>query len=93
MEHLDLRVMDQALAWSGQGQDLWLCTVMSTFGSSPREPGSWLVASAEGEYVGSLSGGCVEEDFIARLRDGEFQNRVSRILYGAGEGADNPQVR
>lgn len=93
MEHLDLRVMDQALTWSGEGRDLWLCTVMSTFGSSPREPGSWLVASVDGEHVGSLSGGCVEDDFIARLRDGEFQSRVSRVLYGTGEEADNPQVR
>lgn len=86
MQHLDLTVIRQALAWAQEGQTLWLCTVLSTFGSSPREPGAWLVALRDGRHVGSLSGGCVEEDFLARLAAGAFQSPVQRVRYGDANG-------
>lgn len=92
MEHLDLQVIKQAISWTNERQPIWLCTVLSSFGSSPREAGSWLVADAQGRHVGSLSGGCVEEDFLTRLREGMFQERVSRIRYGAPDGPSSPQV-
>lgn len=72
MQHIDLQVIEHALAWSLAGEVVWLCTVLGTFGSSPREPGSMLVARRDGGHIGSLSGGCVEEDFIERLQAGEF---------------------
>ncbi|WP_339806023.1 XdhC family protein [uncultured Marinobacter sp.] len=93
MQQLDLQVIEQALKWSDEGQDVWLCTVLATFGSSPREPGSWLVATADGRHAGSLSGGCVEEDFLARLRDGVFSEPVSQLRYGEPDGPDGPRVR
>lgn len=93
MKHLDLQVIEQALTWIAEGQQIWLCTVLSSFGSSPREPGSWLVANSLGDHMGSLSGGCVEEDFLDRLNEGEFQTRISRIRYGATEGISSPKVR
>ena len=71
MQNLDYRVIQQAIDWLEQGQTIWLCTVLSTFGSSPREPGAMMVAKADGAHVGSLSGGCVEEDFLDRLVQGE----------------------
>ncbi|MHB0776171.1 XdhC family protein [Halomonas sp. WWR20] len=92
MQHLDLQVMERALAWANAGEDIWLCTVLDTFGSSPRAPGSLLVARADGRHAGSLSGGCVEEDFLARLRDGAFSASVSVIRYGDST-AESPQVR
>ncbi|WP_458525855.1 XdhC family protein [Onishia taeanensis] len=96
MQHLDLTVIRQALAWAREGETLWLCTVLSTFGSSPREPGAWLVARRDGRHVGSLSGGCVEEDFLERLAGGAFEAPVQRVRYGdaAGEegGLDGPRV-
>ena len=76
MQHLDLEVIHQAIDWLAPADGepsagpIWLCTVLATFGSSPREPGTWLVARADGQHRGSLSGGCVEEDFLARLADG-----------------------
>ncbi|WP_148254762.1 XdhC family protein [Aidingimonas lacisalsi] len=84
MQHLDLQVIEQALAWARDGETVWLCTVLSTFGSSPREPGSLLVAHRDGRHVGSLSGGCVEEDFLDRLRQGEFEAAVTTLRYGDG---------
>ncbi|PCF95446.1 XdhC family protein [Vreelandella nigrificans] len=87
MHHLDLQVIERALKWANQGVTVWLCTVLKTFGSSPREPGAMLVTCQTGEYVGSLSGGCVEENFIVRLQNGAFDEPVQRVRYG---GEDSP---
>jgi len=84
MQHLDLQVVRQALQWSGQGQRVWLCTVLFTYGSAPRAPGSLLAVNARGQWVGSLSGGCVEEDFLARVGEGEFTGPVAVVRYGDG---------
>lgn len=91
MHHLDLQVVESALRWANAGEPVWLCSVLATFGSSPREPGSLLVARAGGEHVGSLSGGCIEEDFLERLQDGAFDDPVTVVRYGDG-GIDHPQV-
>jgi len=97
MQHLDVQVVEQALAWLNAGDTVWFCTVLATFGSSPREPGSIMVARADGDYLGSLSGGCVEEDFLERVRRGEFRRRVTIERYGAGDqqttGDFRPQVQ
>lgn len=92
MQPLDSKVVDQALQWCDEGHDFWFCTVVSTFGSSPRAPGSWLIARQDGAHCGSLSGGCVEEDFLARLQDNTFKGRINRIRYGAPDGPDNARV-
>ncbi|WP_442488902.1 XdhC family protein [Halomonas litopenaei] len=90
MQHLDLTVVRRALTWLRDGRTLWLATVLSTYGSSPREPGAWLAATRDGEHVGSLSGGCVEEDFLERLGQGDFDTPVRRVRYGAGDDVDYP---
>jgi len=86
MQPLDLQVIQQAQEWLEDGRDIWFCTVTATFGSSPRMPGSLLVTLATGEYCGSLSGGCVEEDFLARVCAGEFNQPYTLLHYG---GEDN----
>ncbi|ERK12014.1 Xanthine and CO dehydrogenases maturation factor, XdhC/CoxF family [Serratia fonticola AU-P3(3)] len=83
MQHLDITVVSQAINWLEQ-QPVWLCTVLNTYGSSPRSPGALMVATRDGHYCGSLSGGCVEEDFLRRLAEGEYQAASQVIRYGAG---------
>ncbi|MBB3139819.1 XdhC family protein [Halomonas organivorans] len=85
MRALDKEVVEAARRWHAAGHDLWWCTVLSTFGSAPREPGALLVARADGRHVGSLSGGCVEEDFLARLQAGDFRARAQVVTYGNGD--------
>ncbi|MCX2523014.1 XdhC family protein [Larsenimonas rhizosphaerae] len=85
MHHMDVQVLEKALEWAREGETLWFCTVLSTWGSSPRPPGSLLVACARGEYVGSLSGGCVEEAFITALVDGLLDKPVQCVDYGASQ--------
>lgn len=84
MQHLDLQVVRQALKWSVAGQRVWLCTVLFTYGSAPRAPGSLLAVNDSGQWVGSLSGGCVEDDFLERVAEGEFAEPVVVVRYGDG---------
>jgi xanthine dehydrogenase accessory factor len=53
-------ILDQIVKWWDAGETFGLATVVRTFSSAPREPGAALAVSAEGEVVGSVSGGCVE---------------------------------
>jgi len=53
-------ILDQIAKWWDAGETFGLGTVVRTFRSAPREPGAAMAVSADGEVVGSVSGGCVE---------------------------------
>ena len=72
MQAVDLEVLKAVQRWLHSGQSGWLCTVVQTFGSSPRPVGSLLACHADGTVVGSLSGGCVEDDLLDKLRAGQL---------------------
>ena len=72
MNSTDQSILSCLLASLTQGEQPWLVTVIATVGSSPRPVGSLVAFRADGSQVGSVSGGCVEEDLIARLLAGEF---------------------
>lgn len=68
MNSADREVLTAAAGWLESGHDVYLATVVRTWGSSPRPPGSLLaVRAADGAFAGSVSGGCVEDDLAARL--------------------------
>lgn len=56
-------------------QPVWLCTILKTWGSSPRPIGSMMACTLDGEIAGSISGGCIEEDFLEQLRDGSLKKQ------------------
>ncbi|TPV60950.1 XdhC family protein [Aestuariibacter sp. GS-14] len=85
MQPLDVKVVEQVLSWLKSGKPVWFCTVLSTWGSSPREPGSLFAACNPAEWVGSLSGGCVEDDFLNQLGSAESLKPVAIQRYGDGE--------
>lgn len=90
MENADLQVLAQLSKWIAAGQRAWLCTVISTWGSSPRPVGSLLCCNESGEFTGSLSGGCIEEDLLERLSKGTLATDGPHLhIYGeTAEEAD-----
>jgi xanthine dehydrogenase accessory factor len=82
MDSLDLQVLGQARDWRREGHAVWLVTVLETWGSAPRPPGALLAMRDDGLVVGSVSGGCVEDDLIDRVRKGERVATPSLIAYG-----------
>ncbi len=82
MDSLDLQVLAQAREWFAAGRKVWLVTVLETWGSAPRPPGALLCLRDDGLVAGSVSGGCVEDDLIERLRHGERVGKPSVITYG-----------
>ena len=86
MENADTEVLKQLTRWVEAGQMAWLCTVVKTWGSSPRPIGSLLCCNDKGHVVGSLSGGCIEEDLLERLKDGKLATEKPELtIYGATE--------
>ncbi|MBI2771824.1 MAG: XdhC family protein [Burkholderiales bacterium] len=89
MESLDLRVLGDALAWRRAGHAVTLVTVVETWGSAPRPPGALLAVRDDGVVSGSVSGGCVEDDLIARIKAGEYEQmgsgKPSMIAYGVSK--------
>lgn len=82
MDSLDLQVLRQARDWFAEGRGVWLVTVVETWGSAPRPPGALMALRDDGLVVGSVSGGCVEDDLISRVRDGERVQRPALVTYG-----------
>jgi xanthine dehydrogenase accessory factor len=68
MENLDITVLRQLLQWRQEGRRALLATVIRTWGSSPRPVGSIMALCETGAVVGSVSGGCIEDDLIYRYR-------------------------
>jgi xanthine dehydrogenase accessory factor len=70
IESAEEQVLATLREWLRAGERAWLCTIVDIAGSSPRPLGTLMACAAEGPQAGSLSGGCVEEDLIERLRAG-----------------------
>lgn len=62
-------ILDQAADWLGQGRHVAIATVIETWGSAPQPVGSQLLIDAEGNFEGSVSGGCVEGAVILEAAD------------------------
>jgi len=83
MQSVDKEVIKSLLEWLKSGKQCWLSTVIETWGSSPRPKGSLLACNSDSRIVGSLSGGCVEEDLLEKLLTGELAtNNPQFFQYG-----------
>lgn len=72
MQAVDAEVLNTLLSWIRSGQRAWYATVLATWGSSPRPVGSVFACNDAGQAVGSLSGGCIEDDLMEKLAAGEL---------------------
>ncbi|MEZ5825453.1 MAG: XdhC family protein [Geminicoccaceae bacterium] len=66
---MDEDLLNTARSWKGEGRKVAIATVVSTWGSSPRQAGSQLVVDDEGRMQGSVSGGCIEGAVIKEARE------------------------
>jgi xanthine dehydrogenase accessory factor len=83
MHSLDRLVLQSALDALRDGTEAWLATVVAVHGSSPRPPGSMALFLPPASQVGSLSGGCVEEEMMASIAAGSFdRGRPTLHRYG-----------
>ena len=83
MDSIDLEVLKTAAAWIDAGHRAQLVTVIKTWGSSPRPIGATLAICDDGRVVGSVSGGCIEDDLIETVRrEGIMRARPEIVSYG-----------
>src|SRR6195256_3123014 len=83
MDSVDLEVLRRSAEWLDAGKRVLLVTVVRTWGSSPRPPGALLAVREDGIVVGSVSGGCIEDDIVERSRrEGASIARPHAGTYG-----------
>ncbi len=68
MDSVDLEVIRTAVKWTSEGRRATLGTVTHTWGSAPRPVGAMMVIRDDGQVIGSVSGGCVEDDLIDKVK-------------------------
>jgi xanthine dehydrogenase accessory factor len=86
MHSVDEEVISKVREWLAHQHSCWLATVIGTWGSSPRPVGSLLGCDADGHIVGSLSGGCVEDDLLEKLTRGELaRDHAQFFTYGVSD--------
>jgi xanthine dehydrogenase accessory factor len=83
VDSVDLEVLKRSAEWLDAGRRVLLVTVVKTWGSSPRPEGAMLAVRDDGLVVGSVSGGCIEDDIIDRTRrEGMTATRCQAVTYG-----------
>jgi xanthine dehydrogenase accessory factor len=86
MFDMDQQVLETSGRWASEGYRFALITVVRTWGSAPRPPGSWMALREDGLVVGSVSGGCIEDDLIARVHSGDMRADLPFLLtYGVSQ--------
>ncbi len=79
------KVLEKAAEWKAAGKGVALATVVATWGSSPRPVGSQLVVEDSGDFVGSVSGGCIEGAVVTEARKSIVDGQTRLIDYGISD--------
>jgi xanthine dehydrogenase accessory factor len=83
MDSVDLEVLRRSAEWLDAGRRVLLVTVVKTWGSSPRPEGAMLAVRDDGLVEGSVSGGCIEDDIVDRVRrEGMTETSARAVKYG-----------
>ncbi|WP_150523727.1 XdhC family protein [Roseibium sediminis] len=78
-------VLHTAESWAQAGRAVAVATVIETWGSAPRPVGSHLVIDSEGNFEGSVSGGCVEGAVVAEAVDVIETGRPTTLEFGVAD--------
>jgi len=80
MDSVDIEVLRSAEAWRKAGHRVTFGTIVRTWGSAPRPIGALVVIRDDGQVVGSVSGGCVEDDLIDKVRAGNVAKDRPQLI-------------
>ena len=78
-------ILKAAEDWRNAGRDVALATVVETWGSAPRPVGSNLVIDQEGNFLGSVSGGCVEGAVVTEALDVIESGKPKMLEFGVAD--------
>ena len=85
MSSPDATILTDAKSWLDEGRSLALATVIETWGSAPQPTGSQLVIDAEGNFLGSVSGGCVEGAVVTEAIDIIGSGKPKVLEFGVAD--------
>ena len=78
-------ILDQAAGWLGEGRKVAIATVIETWGSAPQPVGSQLAIDADGNFIGSVSGGCVEGAVVTEALDVIASGAPKVLAFGVAD--------
>ena len=78
-------ILETAAQWLGGGRKVALATVIETWGSAPQPVGSQLVVDADGNFMGAVSGGCVEGEVITVAIDAIASGKPQTLQFGVAD--------
>ena len=81
----DADILKEAEAWKRAGRGVALATVVETWGSAPRPVGSNLVIDDQGNFLGSVSGGCVEGEVVTEAIDVIGSGKPKTLEFGVAD--------
>jgi xanthine/CO dehydrogenase XdhC/CoxF family maturation factor len=81
----DEDILKAAEDWCKQGRGVALATVVETWGSAPRPVGANLVIDSEGNFLGSVSGGCVEGAVVTEAMDVIADGKPRTLEFGVAD--------
>jgi len=83
MDSVDIEVLRTAELWRAAGRRVALGTIVKTWGSAPRPVGAMVAIRDDGQVVGSVSGGCVEDDLIEKIKSlSVAAHKPALVTYG-----------
>ncbi len=85
MSGTDQTILDQAALWLKQGRKVALATVIETWGSAPQSVGSQLAIDGEGNFIGSVSGGCVEGAVVTEALEAIEAGKSKVLSFGVAD--------
>ncbi|MFO7308206.1 MAG: XdhC family protein [Pseudomonadota bacterium] len=78
-------ILRQAEKWKREGREVAIATVVETWGSAPRPVGSHLVIDGEGNFLGSVSGGCVEGSVVTEALEVIEEGGPRMLEFGVAD--------
>jgi xanthine/CO dehydrogenase XdhC/CoxF family maturation factor len=85
MHSTDTDILKAAETWRREGRSVAIATVVETWGSAPRPVGSHLVIDEDTNFLGSVSGGCVEGAVITEALDVIADGKPRMIEFGVAD--------